>query len=183
MDQELNILLSRSRAGDSHAYRLLLEAISVIVKTRVTHLLKRSPDLPHQLAEDVTQETLLAFHAKRDTIDLELGVTAWIMTVCKHKLIDALRLKENRIQQHSRTVLERDLVTEGQSCEIDWSEILNISALSELQKNILLLITHRGLDQKEVSQELQISVSNVKTNFLRAKRKLHFFYSQTPKDK
>jgi RNA polymerase sigma-70 factor (ECF subfamily) len=77
----------RALDGDAVSARSLL----VEVREHLLHYYRRR--LPNQdgTAEDLTQECLLAIHAKRSTYDRRLPFSAWAYAIARYKLIDHLR--------------------------------------------------------------------------------------------
>jgi len=80
-------------AGDSAAYRGLLEAITPHLRALVRRQLARAGNAD---AEDVVQEVLLAIHLKRHTWMTDQPFTPWLNAIARHKVIDALRKRGRR---------------------------------------------------------------------------------------
>jgi RNA polymerase sigma-70 factor (ECF subfamily) len=79
-----------ANAGDSEAYRRLLEALTPILRMIVRRGFTRA-GLSGSDVEDVVQETLLAIHLKRQTWDADQLFTPWVRAVARNKPIDNLR--------------------------------------------------------------------------------------------
>ena len=84
-----------ANAGDSQAYRRLLEALTPFLRVIVRQGFTRA-GLGGSDVEDVVQETLLAIHLKRQTWDADQLFTPWVRAVARNKLIDNLRRRGNR---------------------------------------------------------------------------------------
>lgn len=80
-------------AGDSRAYRELLEGITPHIRAVVRRTLARSGNAD---AEDVVQEVLLAIHLKRQTWMTDQPFTPWLNAITRHKVIDNLRKRGRR---------------------------------------------------------------------------------------
>jgi RNA polymerase sigma-70 factor (ECF subfamily) len=82
-----------ANAGDSKAYRRLVEALTSFLRMIVRRGFTRA-GLSGSDVEDVVQETLLAIHLKRQTWDADqlfTPFTPWVRAVARNKLIDNLR--------------------------------------------------------------------------------------------
>jgi RNA polymerase sigma-70 factor, ECF subfamily len=55
--------------------------------------------LPDEV-EDLVQETLLALHLQRGTYDPALPVSAWVLAIARHKLVDLFRRRGRREALH-----------------------------------------------------------------------------------
>ena len=86
-----------ANAGDSGAYRRLLEALAPFLRKVVRQGFIRA-GLGSGDMEDVVQETLLAIHLKRQTWDADQLFTPWLRAIARNKLIDNLRRRGNRTE-------------------------------------------------------------------------------------
>lgn len=80
-------LWSRAAAGDEQAYRSLLQLVARRLRAQ---LRRRLVDRPADL-EDVVQDTLLALHLQRGAYDPALPLSAWVLAIARHKLVDHWR--------------------------------------------------------------------------------------------
>ena len=83
--------------GDAAAYRRLLEALTPVLRAAATRGFART-GMGTSEVEDVVQETLLAIHLKRHTWDPTQPLMPWVVTIARHKLIDALRRRGRRTE-------------------------------------------------------------------------------------
>ena len=83
-------------AGDEAAYRSVLQALALLVRSKVRRGLAR---FGHGAAdvEDVVQESLLAIHLKRDTWRTDEPLGPWVSAIARNKVIDNLRRKRRHI--------------------------------------------------------------------------------------
>lgn len=86
-EQALRPLWVAAQAGDEAAYRQALQRIAQRLRT---YLRRRMQSLPDE-TEDLVQETLLALHLQRGTWDPAFPVSAWVLAIARHKLIDLWR--------------------------------------------------------------------------------------------
>ena len=83
--------------GDAVAYRRLLEALTPVLRTSAARGFARA-GVGAGDVEDVVQETLLAIHLKRHTWDRGQPLMPWVVTIARHKLVDALRRRGRRAE-------------------------------------------------------------------------------------
>lgn len=86
-----------ANAGDSKAYRRLLEALAPFLRNLARQGFTKA-GIGAGDVEDVVQETLLAIHLKRQTWDAEQLFTPWVRAVARNKLIDNLRRRGHRTE-------------------------------------------------------------------------------------
>lgn len=89
LDIKLRRLVMETRQGHKAGYRELLQTLAPFIRRSGAAVLARygRPDL----AEDITQEVLLAVHLKLHTYDAGRSFIAWVRAVMRYKIIDALR--------------------------------------------------------------------------------------------
>jgi RNA polymerase sigma-70 factor (ECF subfamily) len=145
-----------ANAGDSKAYRRLLEALTpflrMIVRQGFTRVGLSGGDV-----EDVVQETLLAIHLKRQTWDADQLFTPWVRAVARNKLIDNLRRRGNRTDLPIEDFAD-SLPAEPASEEIPQAEAERLlSILGGRQREIVQAICVDGASIKETSARFGIS--------------------------
>lgn len=91
LETQLRPVFIAALAGDTAAYRLFLDTISVRLRGYLRQMLARAGRAEASEAEDVLQETLLALHLSRHTYDVASPVTAWAHAIARYKLVDHLR--------------------------------------------------------------------------------------------
>jgi RNA polymerase sigma-70 factor (ECF subfamily) len=126
-------------------------------------------------AEDVMQESFLKAFAKLKTYRGEVSFGAWMKRIVINKSLDFLRLKKEK--------LSLDEVGEVEAVTDDPPEIMEVAyqaenikkairSLPEGYRIVLSLILLEGYDHEEVSEILNISNANSRTQYHRAKKKL-----------
>jgi len=83
----LRPLWLRAQAGDETAYR---DALGRIAERLRGYLRRRMQAAPDEV-EDLVQEVLLALHLQRGSYDPRLPVSAWVLAIARHKLVDLWR--------------------------------------------------------------------------------------------
>lgn len=90
-------------AGDSEAYRRLLQAVAQRLRTYFARRIGADcADL-----EDLVQETLVAIHRRRVSYDQALPFTSWLHAIARYKLIDHLR--KQQVRRHVPLDTEREI--------------------------------------------------------------------------
>jgi RNA polymerase sigma-70 factor (ECF subfamily) len=143
-------------AGDAKAYRHLLEAMTPFIREVIRRALRAAGPAPADI-EDITQETLLAIHLKRQTWDNERPIIPWIRAIARNKAMDYLRRRGHRnfvpiedvagmlpAPYDERAILERD------------AERL-LSALGGRQRAVVSAIAIEGLSIDAVAARERMS--------------------------
>jgi RNA polymerase sigma-70 factor (ECF subfamily) len=160
----------RAQAGDDEAYRIALERIAARLRS---YLRRRMQSLPDEL-EDLVQETLLALHLQRGTYDEAVPVSAWVLAIARHKLVDLWRRRGRQDALHDPIddVGEEQLVASvaeaGASRDLD--RLLH--ELPQAQRTAILLTKVEGLSVAEASQRTGASESAIKVQVHRGLKKL-----------
>jgi RNA polymerase sigma-70 factor (ECF subfamily) len=169
-EEALGPLWQRAQAGDEAAYRQALERIAARLRA---YLRRRMQSLPDEL-EDLVQETLLALHLQRGTHDPEVPVSAWVLAIARHKLVDLWRRRGRQDALHDPIddVGEDQLVANEAEAgaQRDLGKLLR--ALPEAQRTAILLTKVEGLSVAEASQRTGASESAIKVQVHRGLKKL-----------
>lgn len=136
-------------------------------------------------AENIVQDIFLVLWEKRDFISPDLNLTSFLFTTVKNKCIDFLRHRivvqnaANNIQQEFEWTMQLKL----QSLEAFDEQIFSktdiesliqnaIQSLPEKCRQIFIMNKIDGKKQKDIAQELQISVNTVESQMAIAYQKL-----------
>ena len=145
-----------ANAGDSQAYRRLLEALAPFLRMIVGQGFARA-GLGGGDVEDVVQETLLALHLKRQTWDADQPFTPWVRAVARNKLIDHLRRRRSRTNlpiEDFADILPAEPAREEIS-QMEAERLLSI--LGGRQREVVQAICVDGASIKEASAKFGIS--------------------------
>lgn len=166
----LKPLWLRAQAGDEAAYRECLQRITARLRAYLRRRLQTQPDD----VEDLVQETLLALHIHRGTYDPSLAVSAWVIAIARHKLVDLWRRRGRQESLHDpidevdEALLAAD-VDEG-SAHRDLGQLL--STLPEAQRVAIVLTKVEGLSVAEAAQRTGASESAIKVQVHRGLKRL-----------
>jgi len=128
-----------------------------------------------QDAEDVMQEAFIKAFRKIDSFKGEVTFGAWLKKIVVHQSIDTLKSKKLDFldvdENYLKIVVDDDNweVSDGISAE----EVkLAISQLPQKYELVLSLFLIEGYDHQEITQILNITQVNSRTQLLRGKQKL-----------
>ncbi|MCH2082454.1 MAG: RNA polymerase sigma factor [Saprospiraceae bacterium] len=134
-------------------------------------------------AQDVVQEVLIKVWNKRDELDHINNIEAWCMRLTKNLAIDKLRSKHRRTEDIETTYsLSSNESTpfEQTAVKDSVSKIKNMIAdLPQKQKEVILLRDIEGFSYQEISDTLNMSLAQVKTNLFRARQRIKALFLKT----
>lgn len=169
-ENALRPLWLRAQAGDEAAYREALQRMATRLRQ---HLRRRMVSLPDEL-EDLVQETLLALHLQRGSYDPQVPVTAWMLAIARHKLIDLWRRRGRQDALHDPIddVDGAQLVaaTHDEGAQRDLGQLL--ADLPAAQREAIVLTKIEGLSVAEVSVRTGASESAIKVQVHRGLKRL-----------
>jgi len=166
----LKPLWMRAQSGDDTAYAQALHRIAHRLRGYFRRRMHSQPDD----VEDLVQETLLALHVQRGTYDPTLPVSAWVLAIARHKLVDLWRRRGRRDNLHDALddVDEALLVAmpNDGSAQRDLDKLLH--ELPAAQRQAILLTKVEGLSVAEASQRTGASESAIKVQVHRGLKRL-----------
>ncbi|GAP36680.1 sigma-70 family RNA polymerase sigma factor [Piscinibacter sakaiensis] len=169
----LRPLWLRAQGGDEAAYR---EALSVVAGRLRAWLRRRMAATPDEV-EDLLQDTLLALHLQRGTWDPAWPVSAWVLAIARHRLIDLWRRRGRREGRHEALdEVDEDLLVadpdEGDTRR-DLARLLQ--TLPAAQREAILLTKLEGLSVAEAAERTGASESAIKVQVHRGLKRLAAF--------
>lgn len=169
-ETHLKRLWLSAQSGDEDAYRNALELMSRRLRGYLRHRMRGFP----ADVEDVVQETLLAVHLQRSTYDPALPVSAWVVAIAHHKLIDLWRKRGRgmRFDESLDDVDDMFLVAAPDASEAkrDLEKLMN--QLPEAQRRAIFLTKVDGLSIAEASERTGSSPSAIKVQVHRGLKRL-----------
>ena len=148
-------------------------------------LFARDYVLSEEEAENITQDVFLDFYQKRDSLDFHINVIAYLFTSVKNRCIDYLRRK--LLEQEAASKMQEDFDLSFRM-KFDSLEAFDMDGLSEDNiKNIIekalnalpkrcreifILSKLEGKKQKEIAEQLNVSVKTIETQMTIAYKKL-----------
>lgn len=169
-ENQLRPLWLRAQAGDEQAYR---EALQRMAQRLRAYLRRRMASLPDEL-EDLVQETLLALHLQRGSYDPAVPVTAWMLAIARHKLIDLWRRRGRQEALHDPIDgLDDDRLVAAahdEGAQRDLGRLL--SGLPAAQRDAIVWTKIEGLSVAEVAERTGASESAIKVQVHRGLKRL-----------
>ena len=155
-EHEWSHLMRAALAGDEAAYRNVLQALALYVRSKIRRGLARFGQGGADV-EDLVQETLLAIHLKRDTWQMDQPLGPWVCAIARNKLIDSLRRKGRHISVPIDDVLDSlpaiepaERLTEGDTRQI-------LLKLSGRPREIVEAISINGASIRETALKFAMS--------------------------
>jgi RNA polymerase sigma factor (sigma-70 family) len=167
-------------ATDTH--RAILAVWRIEQPRLITSLARLLRDVP--LAEDLTQEALLAALEQWPTTGVPEKPGAWLMTTAKHRALDQLR--RHRMLERKHDIIALDLEEEQQSMS-DWDSALDDDIGDEMLRLIFTACHPRlsrdartalalkmicGLTTEEIARAFLLPEATIAQRIVRAKRTL-----------
>ena len=136
-------------------------------------------------AENIVQDVFLHLYERRDLMDAYTNLTAYLFTSIKNRCLDYLRkwVLEQETAQGVQDEFDMELRMKYDSLEIfntqfsdetDIGELLDnaLQKLPERCRNIFIMNKLEGKKQKEIAEELNLSINTVESQMGIAYKKL-----------
>lgn len=170
-EAELRVLWLTAQAGDELAYRQALSLMAIRLRL---YFRRRMPNLLDEV-EDLVQETLLAIHLHRGTYDPEFPVSAWLMGIARHKLVDLFRRRgrrENRHDAYDDSEEHEPMIDESTALHAVRDMTVLLQALPATQQRAIQLTKVDGFSVAEAAQQTGASEASIKVMVHRGLKRL-----------
>ncbi|SFN91681.1 RNA polymerase sigma-70 factor, ECF subfamily [Bizionia echini] len=174
---EITQAIERAKNNDQKAFNFLLDSFWDDVYGFQLKRVQNEND-----AEDITIQTFSKAFDKISTYKTEYSFKTWLITISKNIHIDLIRKQKNSISQniaHTNDTGYQDILDDSPSPE---DKLITEQNLVKLLRDIKKLKPHyqkvinlryfQELSYKEISQEIDEPINNVKVKLLRAKKLL-----------
>lgn len=164
-------LLSRARAGDGEAFRVIFDREAPGVRRFLGDLFRDDA-----AADEGTQETFVRAHQRLDTVSGAQKLQGWLMGIARLVFLEHLRRKRRDGPQLAEEPVQIDpaptpeaLLLEGEA-----GEVLDLALhdLSEDRRAALLMRLDHGLGYTEIAEAMGWSLQKVKNEIHRARLQL-----------
>jgi RNA polymerase sigma-70 factor, ECF subfamily len=149
-------LVSLMASGDSRAFEELYNT-----HARKVFAYLRCKNLDEQTAADVLQETFIAAWRGAARFQGNARLLTWLIGIARHKLADAIRLKERTRAAPLESVEHGDDPLEGHAARLSLREA--VTRLDEGQQELLHMVFTLGMSYTEAAQVLEIPEGTVKS--------------------
>jgi RNA polymerase sigma-70 factor (ECF subfamily) len=176
LESELMPLWLRAQAGDEAAYR---EALLRIAARLRGYFRRRLQHLPHEV-EDLVQDVLLAVHLQRGTHLPAVPVTAWVLAIARHKLVDLYRRRGRRDDLHQPLddVDGEALIADDDGAQAQRDLGVLLQQLPAAQRRAIMLTKVEGLSVLDAAQRTGASESAIKVQVHRGLKRLALLVQQ-----
>lgn len=159
-DEELMIAY---QMGDSEAFGALYKRhapkVYGFIKSRVH---------TGELADDILQNTFLKLHRSRAKYDNKFSFSAWIFTIARSTLIDAMRSEmKSKISSHEAEISNATTAEDQKPVDLP-----DLSSLPTNQRSALEMRYLEELQFAEIAKRLDTTSTNVRQLISRAIKKL-----------
>lgn len=152
-------LVRQARKGDTQALaRLLHQNYTFLVK----YLMKIT--LHPQMAEDLTQETMLKSIEKIQLYNGESKFSSWLITIATNLFIDQQRRKKREVKWQEQEQALRKMKWDAATRQEEWHDALD--ALAQLSEDVRLPIVlkhYYGYSYEEIGEMMGIAEGTVKS--------------------
>jgi RNA polymerase sigma-70 factor (ECF subfamily) len=159
-----------AQSGDEQAYA---ESLALMARQLRGYFRRRMPFLANDI-EDLVQETLLAVHLQRGTYDASYPVTAWLLAIARHKLVDLWRRRGRRENLHDDVDDLDELPLAREQTDVHGSRDLSVllQTLTAPQRQAIELTKLEGLSIAQASERTGLSESSIKVLVHRGLKRL-----------
>lgn len=136
-------------------------------------------------SEELVQEVFVKLWEKRKSINIDTSINAYVYNMCRNLCIDHLRKKsrklsiESSISQEESLINYRALSDDSSSAIMEkelWSQIsLALEGLPDKCKQVFTKSRFEGLMNKEISEELDISIKTVENHMSKALKHMRLY--------
>jgi RNA polymerase sigma-70 factor (ECF subfamily) len=179
MEVEAGSAVERARAGDSDAFRLLVEQHGRSIFRLAFRMTGNEQD-----AEDVVQETFLRAYKQLDRYEARSSFSTWLFRIASNYSLDLIRMRKRHEDKRERgTDEERDILqniamdTPGPDRVVYGGQIRDrvnaaLDELSPQERTAFVLRHFEGLSIEEIGVSLGTGANATKHSIFRAVQKL-----------
>jgi RNA polymerase sigma-70 factor, ECF subfamily len=179
MEVEAGSAVERARAGDSDAFRLLVEQHSRAIFRLAFRMTGNEQD-----AEDVVQETFLRAYKQLDRYEARSSFATWLFRIASNYSLDLIRMRKRHEDKRERgTDEERDILqniavdSPGPDRVVYGAQVRDrvnaaLDELSPQERTAFVLRHFEGLSIEEIGASLGTGTNATKHSIFRAVQKL-----------
>src|SRR5579872_623403 len=164
-------LVERCKQGDSRGFAELYQKYVKAMYNTSLRIVNHTGD-----AEDVLQEAFTDAFRSLDDFHYKSTFGAWLKRIVINKSINQLRKRKMDLIDIEKTNIGNVAEDDGpdeQSLQLKVEDIKKaVTKLPNGYRTVLTLYLFEGYDQEEIAEILQVSHATVRTQYMRAKKKL-----------
>ena len=131
-------------------------------------------------AEDITSEIFLKIYEKLDTFDeSKASISTWIYTVTRNTMTDYYRTRKV-FDEVAEEVPDETSTIEEEICNAEMLDVLAeaLKTLEERERDIIILHYYKGMNLKDIGEQLGISYAYVRILHNKALSNLRPFFEK-----
>lgn len=169
---EDNDCIAKTLSGDVNAFSFIVRKYKSMVYTIVFKVTKHSED-----AEDLAQDVFIKAYKSLATYKFESKFSTWLYSIAYHEAISFSR-KNKQFFTPLENINENELNENIDDDDIVYSDDMiirlkqELTSLNDDEALIISLYYNMNNSVEEISQIMNISVSNVKIKLFRTRKKL-----------
>ena len=166
-------LFQLTRQDDTKAFETLYKRHwSSLIDTAYRRLQSR------EKAEDIVQDIFISFYQKRDFLEITVSVQAYLYQALKYKILNEFR-SENTRNTFQKNLFFKDVCKNDFANEIEAKDLNRkidhiLASLPDKCRRVFILSRHGNKTNKDISEDLKISVSTVEKHIGKALKTLKF---------
>jgi len=158
---EEHIIIRQFKQGDHHSFQVLYERYAPKLYAFSKKYLQSSEE-----AEEIVQEVFLRIWQKRSNIDETQSFSAYVIQAAKYRIFNGFRKKVNEQAYIDFQVFSDDSSKNFTELDVDYRDVKikverAISAMPPKRQEIFRLSREQGLKNKEIADQLEISIKTV----------------------
>lgn len=124
-------------------------------------------------AEDAVQFTFMKLWEQREHFDYQTGVRSLLFTILKHYILNELRHRNVVFEKHYEMAQQGEEADDSFLRNLEEKELRDhlrtaINKLPPQKQKICLLKIEQGLSNQEIAEQMQITISTVKSHYTQA---------------
>ena len=159
-------LVEQIKEGDDSAFRLFFDRYAKRLYNFSIYYLKSKPD-----AEEMVQDVFVKFWNNREQLNSGGNIKAYLFRVAVNTAYDIVKKKKQEgldIDIIANTIFKNDTWDEVLYQDLQNRHDRLIDEMPEKRKEIYFLSRKKGLSNKEIAEELNISVRTVESQIYKA---------------
>ncbi len=170
------LLLRQLKAGSEQAYETLYELYHKRLYSFAFKYLKS-----RELSEDAVHDTFIKLWENRKTITS--NVKGYLFTTARNHVLNMIRNHKRKVMKHVQLEQRKTMAANRTEEVILYSEyqkilLRGLNELPEGKREIFQLKSVQGLSNREIAENLDISVNTVKSQYYEASRFIKEYLSE-----